>query len=39
MSASDFRVFEPLYENNDFIIENTHVIDQLIREQPPLEEN
>ena len=28
-----------LYENNDFIIKNTQYFAQLIREQPPLEEN
>ena len=30
---------KPLYENNDFIIKNTQDFDQLIREQPPLDEN
>ena len=29
----------PLHENNDFIIKNTQEFFQLIREQPPLEEN
>ena len=28
-----------LYENNDFIIKNTQDFVQLIREQPPVEEN
>ena len=30
---------KPLYENNGFIIRNTEDFAQLIREQPPLEEN
>ena len=30
---------KPLYQNNDFIIKNTHDFAQLIREQLPLEEN
>ena len=30
---------KPLYENNDFIIKNTQDFAQIIREQPPLEEN
>ena len=30
---------KPLYENNDFIIKNTQDFAQLIREQPPFQEN
>ena len=30
---------KPLFENNDFMIKNTQGFAQLIREQPPLEEN
>ena len=30
---------KPLFENNDFMIKNTQGFGQLIREQPPLEEN
>ena len=30
---------KPLHENNNFVIKNTQNLAQLIREQPPLEEN